>query len=100
MLQETDWKEAGTIALITVGYVFLSIAGFFVFPPFMICLILTEGNLNDCSLGIWGNAYAADDTKFSIIAEPVEPTNTTENSTAETETFTVDTAGASVVTAS
>ena len=57
-LQKVDWKEAGTITLIIVAYLALAAAGFFVFPPFAICLVLTEGNLNDCSLGVWGNGYA------------------------------------------
>ena len=59
-LQKVDWEEAGTIALIIGAYLALALAGFFVFPPFAICLVLTEGNLNDCSLGVWGNGYAAD----------------------------------------
>ena len=98
-LQKVDWEEAGTIAVIIIAYVALAIAGFFVFPPFAICLVLTEGNLNDCSLGVWGNGYAADQTKFSTEAAPVDPTTTsttaaTENASAET--FTVDTAAATV----
>jgi hypothetical protein len=48
----------------------------------MICLVLTEGNLNDCSIGIWGNGYAEDQSKFSIEAEALAPTNTSENSNA------------------
>mmetsp|Transcript_34591 Transcript_34591/g.52922 ORF Transcript_34591/g.52922 Transcript_34591/m.52922 type:complete len:101 (-) Transcript_34591:31-333(-) len=35
----------------------ISIAGIFLFPPFLICLIMEEGDLDTCSLGIWGNAY-------------------------------------------
>ena len=81
-LQKVNWKEAGTIALIIVAYLALALAGFFVFPPFAICLVLTEGNLNDCSLGVWGNGYAADQTKFDITAEEAPPNDTAANSDA------------------
>jgi len=91
-LQKVDWEEAGTIALIIIAYLALAAAGFFVFPPFAICLVLTEGNLNDCSLGVWGNGYAEDQTKFDITAEEQAPDNTTENSGAET--FVVDNSAA------
>ena len=90
--QQVNWEEAGTIALIVLGYVALAVAGFFVFPPFAICLVLTEGNLNDCSMGIWGNGYATDQTKFETSAEAAAPTDTSANNSAET--YTVDTAAA------
>lgn len=87
-----DWEEAGTIALIIVAYLALAAAGFFVFPPFAICLVLTEGNLNDCSLGVWGNGYAADQTKFDITAEEQAPDGSAENAGAAT--FVVDSSAA------
>ena len=39
------------------GYVFLSCMGPFLFPPFAICLFAENGDLNMCSLGIWGTGY-------------------------------------------
>jgi len=92
-LQKVDWEETGTIALIIFAYVLLAGAGFFVFPPFAICLVLTEGNLNDCSLGVWGNAYSEDTEKFDTEAEEQAPNDTADNAGATT--FTVDTAAAS-----
>jgi hypothetical protein len=65
-----------------LAYVVLAAAGFFVFPPFAICLVLTEGNLDECSLGVWGNGYAEDQTKFSTEAAAVAPDATAENSNA------------------
>ena len=39
--------------LIIASYLFLSIAGFFLFPPMMICLALSGGDLSTCSFEIW-----------------------------------------------
>ena len=42
---------------------FLAAMGAFLFPPFVICLFATSGDLNTCSLGIWGNGYKDPDFK-------------------------------------
>ena len=39
--------------VILLIYVLLMGAGFFAFPPLMICLAVTGGDLNSCSFGIW-----------------------------------------------
>uniref|UniRef100_A0A7S3IGE2 Uncharacterized protein n=1 Tax=Strombidium inclinatum TaxID=197538 RepID=A0A7S3IGE2_9SPIT len=45
---------------VIVLYVGLSFVGAMLFPPFLICLYMTEGNLNTCSIGLWGNGYKDD----------------------------------------
>ena len=94
-LQKTNWEESGTIALMVFGYLILAVVGFFVFPPFMICIVLTEGNLNECSLGVWGNGYAKDSSKFSMEGYSAPPDDSSVNSGAQD--YTPDTAVANVL---
>ena len=41
-----------------MGFLYLGLMalGFFVFPPFIICLAITGGALNTCSFNIWNGA--------------------------------------------
>lgn len=59
MFATIDWNEVGGYMLIIGAYLFVAIAGMAIFPPFIICLVVTEGNLNICSAGIWGNGYSS-----------------------------------------
>jgi hypothetical protein len=40
-----------------LAYLGLSVLGVLLMPPFGICIYLTEGDLDTCSLGIWNNDY-------------------------------------------
>ena len=42
---------------IVLAVVLTSILGAVIFPPFVICLYLTDGDLNECSWGLWSNWY-------------------------------------------
>lgn len=53
----TNWESVGPYVLLAALYLGVSIAGFFVFPPFMICLFATEGDVEECSWGVWANGY-------------------------------------------
>ena len=52
-----NFEELIPYILIFMGYGFLATMGPWLFPPFIICLFATSGDLNECSLGSWGNAY-------------------------------------------
>ena len=52
-----DWQGVATYIFLAWCYFALSVIGIFAFPPFFICIYMTEGNLDSCSLGIWGNGY-------------------------------------------
>jgi hypothetical protein len=56
-LATVDWQLVGVWALVAWIYVALSFVGPWVFPPFAICIYQTGGDLETCSLGIWGNDY-------------------------------------------
>jgi len=56
-----DWAAVGVWVVIIMIYIALSLIGPWVFPPALICLWLTEGNLETCSLGIWSNGYTDKD---------------------------------------
>jgi len=53
-----DWATVGAWAGLAWVYFGLSCVGPFFFPPFAICVYMTDGDLNTCSLGIWGNEYS------------------------------------------
>lgn len=40
-----------------MAYIILAILGPSIFPPFAICLMTTELDLETCSFGIWSNDY-------------------------------------------
>ena len=44
-------------ALLLIGYGLLSLAGAFLYPPLLICFLVTDGDLEACSLGLWDNSY-------------------------------------------
>ena len=52
-----DWEEIGVKVLFVWSYIGFSFIGPWVFPPMLICLWTTEGNLDYCSFGVWGNDY-------------------------------------------
>ena len=52
-----NWNEVTGWAIIVIAYIFLSGLSVWVWNPFMICIFATQGDLKNCSLGIWGNAY-------------------------------------------
>lgn len=87
MFAQVNWEEVVGYLLIAVGYIVLSLAGAFAFPPALICLWITNGNLNTCSMGVWGNGYAADQSKFEeknadgTTKTTEEPTTKDDNST-------------------
>mmetsp|Transcript_19760 Transcript_19760/g.30485 ORF Transcript_19760/g.30485 Transcript_19760/m.30485 type:complete len:107 (+) Transcript_19760:364-684(+) len=56
-LATLDWTSILFWSLVTLAYMILSAVGLFLFAPFISCLWMTEGDLNTCSVGIWGNAY-------------------------------------------
>ena len=60
-MSTVNWDEdVLSWVLLGAGYIFLSLIGAFVFPPELICLWITNGDLNTCTFGIWGNGYAHD----------------------------------------
>ena len=52
-----DWETVGVWVGIILAYVILSFLGLILFPPMVICLFLTEGDLDTCSFGIWNTGY-------------------------------------------
>ena len=60
-LSSVDWELVGTWAIIIFAYFALSMIGPWVWPPAIICLWLTSGDLETCSLGIWSNGYRDED---------------------------------------
>ena len=56
-LSTIDWEIVGTWAVLIFMYVALSFIGPWVWPPFIICLWLADGDLEECSLGVWTNGY-------------------------------------------
>ena len=96
LFQKIDWGEAGIIAAISFGYAVLAFIGFFIFPPLLMCLIVSDGNLNDCTFGIWGNGYSLDQSKFNspnLVIE-TKPDETAANSSVTT--YVVNTAAGSI----
>ena len=62
MFQTFDWDGIGPWLLVIPLSPFISLAGIFLFPPFILCLLFTD-DLNNCSYGIWGNAWKDHDSK-------------------------------------
>lgn len=56
-----DQESTETYLLYALGYLALSVVGLIAFPPMVICFYMTDGDLNTCSLGIWGNSYQSDE---------------------------------------
>ena len=79
MFSTINWEEVFGWVILIGAYLIISVIGAFAFPPAMICLWLSDGNLNTCSMGIWGNGYAQDQSKFADGTQtdtaPVTPTN-------------------------
>ena len=66
-----DWEAVAVYIFLAWVYFALSLIGIFAFPPFAICIFMTEGNLDSCSLGIWGNGYT--ERTFDDSYVPPEP---------------------------
>lgn len=64
-----QWSDAWIVLAIIALYVILMGAGFIFFAPMMLCLIFSSGDLNECSLGIWGNGYTENPSKFQTYTE-------------------------------
>jgi len=56
-LATVNWESVRAYLAMAWLYVALSFMGPWLFPPAAICLFLTNGNLDTCSLGIWSNDY-------------------------------------------
>ena len=50
------------VALVAI-YMFVSAIGMAIFPPMIICLLTTDGDLETCSFGIWNNGYKEPEEK-------------------------------------
>ena len=62
-LATVDWELVFVWGVILAVYLGLSMIGPWLFPPMLICLLSTEGDLETCSLGIWSNGYKEPETK-------------------------------------
>ena len=56
-LATVDWELVLVWLFIIWLYLALSMVGPWVWPPIIICLFATEGDLETCSLGIFSNGY-------------------------------------------
>ena len=58
-----DWELVFVWAAIIGVYLAMAMVGVWVFPPMVICLFSTSGDLDICSLGIWNNGYSDEEDK-------------------------------------
>ena len=56
-LATVDWELVAVWGIIIFVYLAISTIGMWVFPPMVICLLSTDGDLETCSMGIWNNGY-------------------------------------------
>ena len=62
-LANVDWELVAVWGIIVFVYVAISTIGMLVFPPLVICLLTTDGDLETCSFGIWNNGYKEPEEK-------------------------------------
>jgi len=67
-----NWDAVMVWVFIIMVYAALSLVGPWVFPPALICLWFTEGNIETCSFGIWSNGYT--DKDFDADGDAVDTT--------------------------
>jgi hypothetical protein len=72
-LAAVNWDAVGTYLALAWLYVALTCIGPFVFPPFVLCIYMTDGDLDTCSMGVWGNDYT--DKTFENDEEDEADTN-------------------------
>jgi hypothetical protein len=76
ILTNIDWFVVLLWFFFLGGFILLSLLGLVAFPPFAICIFMTEGNLKFCSLGIWDNSYKETyDYYYSSYSYGPEPYN-------------------------
>ena len=44
-------------------HLFLTVMGLIMFPPLILCLMFSTGDVEGCSFGVWSNAYKEDSVK-------------------------------------
>ena len=54
---KVNWDAVIVWFIIAWAYLALTAVGPFAFPVMLLCLFISDGNLDTCSLGIWGNGY-------------------------------------------
>ena len=54
-----DMKDPANLLIVALAYIWLAFGGLILFPPMAICLYLSDGNLDLCSVGVWSNDYKA-----------------------------------------
>lgn len=60
IIRTIDWYVVVIYIGLVMVYLLTSFLGVFLFPPMISCLMLTYGDLETCSLGMWSNEYQED----------------------------------------
>ena len=76
LFQQTPFEEGWIWIFIVPTYPIVMITSYIWYPILMGCLILTSGDVNECSGGVWGNAFKNNNSKCETLTKASKWKNT------------------------